>query len=132
MPDVVVHGAAMRAARVNPFAGEVLAQHGIVWSGRTPKHVDDVMAHPFDLAVSVSDHARDACPIFPKARAHVHWGLPDPATHTEPVDARRAFASVYVALSARVEALLALPLETMTPAALSDAAARIHAVSLAE
>lgn len=120
------------APRVNPFAEEVLAQHGIVWSGRTPKHVDDVMAHPFDLAITVCDNARDACPIFPNARAHVHWGLPDPADHTEPDEARRAFAIAFASLSARVDALLALPLESMTPAALSEAAARIHAASLAD
>lgn len=117
------------APRVNPFAEEVLALHGITWSGRTPKHVDDVMAHPFDLAVTVCDNARDACPIFPNARAHVHWGLPDPADHTEPEAARRAFATAYVSLAARVEALLALPLESMTPASLSEAAARIHAAA---
>lgn len=120
------------AVRVNPFAEEVLAKHGIEWSGRTPKHVDDVMAHPFDLAITVCDNARDACPIFPNARAHVHWGLPDPADRAEPDAARRAFAATYASLSARVEALLALPLEAMTPSALSDAAARIHAVAPAE
>jgi len=59
----------------------------------------------------------------------VHWGLPDPADHTEPEAARRAFSAAHASLSARVDALLALPLETMTPAALSEAAARIHATS---
>jgi arsenate reductase len=117
------------AARVNPFAEEVLAHHGITWSGRTPKHVDDVMAQPFDLAITVCDNARDACPIFPNARAHVHWGLPDPADHTEPEAARGAFAIAYASLSARVTALLALPLESMSPAELSAAAAQIHAGS---
>ena len=117
------------APRVNPFAEEVLANNGIAWSGRTPKHVDDVMAHPFDLAITVCDNARDACPIFPNARAHVHWGLSDPADHTEPEAARHAFAAAFEALSARVNALLAQPLEAMAPAALSAAAAQIHASS---
>jgi arsenate reductase len=114
------------APRVNPFAVEALAINGIEWTGRTPKHVDEVMAHPFDLAITVCDNARDACPIFPNARAHVHWGLPDPADHTEPEAARRAFADTFHALSKRVDALLALPLESLEPAALSAAAAHIH------
>ena len=114
------------APRVNPFAEEVLANNGITWSGRTPKHVDDVMAHPFDLAITVCDNARDACPIFPNARARAHWGLPDPADHTEPEAARRAFATAYASLAARVDALLALPLEAMSPSELSEAAAHIH------
>ena len=115
------------APRVNPYAVDVLAQHGITWEGRVPKHVDDVMTQPFDLAITVCDNARDACPIFPNAQAHVHWGLPDPADHTEPEAARGAFATAYAALSVRVTALLALPLESMSPAELSAAAAQIHA-----
>ena len=115
------------ASRVNPFAIEVLAAHGIAWGARTPKHVDDVMAHPFDLAITVCDNARDACPIFPNARAHVHWGLPDPADFEEPEAARRAFAQTFASLSARIDALLALPLASMSPAEISGAAAAIHA-----
>lgn len=117
------------ATRVNPFAVEALAAHGIAWDGRVPQHVDAVLAQPYDLAITVCDNARDACPIFPNARAHVHWGLPDPAEHTEPAAARHAFAATFAALSARVDALLALPLESMSPAAVSDAAARIHAAA---
>lgn len=118
------------APRVNPFAVETLAAHGIEWTERTPKHVDDMLSQPFDLAITVCDNARDACPIFPNANARVHWGLPDPADHTEPDAARAAFAQTYASLSARVDALLALPLERMTPAAVSEAAAAIHATSL--
>jgi arsenate reductase len=56
----------------------------------------------------------------------VHWGLPDPADHTEPAAARAAFAEAYAALRGRVEALLALPLETMAPAEVVAAATEIH------
>lgn len=115
------------APRVNPFAVEVLATHGIEWVGRIPKHVDEMMTQSFDLAITVCDNARDACPIFPNARAHVHWGLPDPADFEEPEAARRAFAMAFDALSARVDALLALPLSEMSPAAIREAAATIHA-----
>lgn len=115
------------ASRVNPFAIEVLAANGIAWGERIPKHVDEVMAHPFDLAITVCDNARDACPIFPNARAHVHWGLPDPADFVEPDAARQAFSAAFEALSTRVDALLALPLSEMSPAAISEAAAAIHA-----
>jgi arsenate reductase len=115
------------APRVNPFAIEVLAANGIEWGAGAPKHVDAMMSHPFDLAVTVCDNARDACPIFPNARAHVHWGLPDPADFAEPDAARRAFAETFAALSARVDDLLALPLASMSPSDISEAAAAIHA-----
>ncbi|GLC28319.1 arsenate reductase ArsC [Roseisolibacter agri] len=115
-------------ARVNPYAVEVLAAHGITWEGRTPQHVDAFAGERFDLVVTVCDDARDACPYFPNARAQVHWGLPDPADASTPDDARRAFAATYEALAARVDALLALPLETLDADALRERAQAVHAV----
>lgn len=114
------------AARVNPYAVEVLEAHGITWRARAPKSIGDIAGERFDLAITVCDNARDACPYFPGAAAQVHWGLPDPADETEPDDARRAFADTYDAIEARVDALLALPLETMEPAELVRRAAAIH------
>ncbi|NUO65356.1 MAG: arsenate reductase ArsC [Gemmatimonadaceae bacterium] len=114
------------AARINPYAVEVLREHGIEWEGRLPKSVDDIAGERFDLVITVCDNARDACPIFPGAAAQVHWGLPDPAEETESSAARRAFAATYDALVERVDTLLALPLETLDAAALREQAQAIH------
>ena len=114
------------AARVNPLAVEVLRDHGIAWEGRTPKSIDDVSGERFDLVITVCDSARDACPFFPGAHAQVHWGLPDPADETDPEAARRAFRETFEALSVRVDALLALPLERLDAAALRERAAAVH------
>ncbi|MCU0634811.1 MAG: arsenate reductase ArsC [Gemmatimonadaceae bacterium] len=114
------------ATRVNPYAVEVLAWHGIAWDTRTPQSIDAVVAHRFDLVITVCDNARDACPALPGARVRVHWGLPDPADEQDPAAARRAFGETYAALERRVEALLALPLETLDAAALRERVQRIH------
>lgn len=114
------------AARVNPYAVEVLREHGIAWEGRRPRSIDDVAAKRFDLVITVCDNARNACPYFPGAHAQVHWGLPDPADETDPAAARRAFNATYDALATRVDALLALPLERLDPAALRQRAQDVH------
>ncbi len=114
------------AARVNPYAIEVLREHGIIWEGHTPKSIDDVAGLQFDLVITVCDNARDACPFFPGAGAQVHWGLRDPAEETEPIRAWRAFEETYAALAERVEALLALPLESLTAEALRETAQSVH------
>ncbi|HET7189637.1 MAG TPA: arsenate reductase ArsC [Gemmatimonadaceae bacterium] len=114
------------AARVNPYAVEVLRAHGLAWDGRSPKSVDDVAGQRFDLVITVCDNARDACPFFPGAHAQVHWGLPDPADATDPVEARARFAETYDALLPRVRALLALPLESLEPAELRRHAQAVH------
>jgi len=115
------------APKVNPYAVEVLATEGIAWEGRVPKTIDEVAGQRFDLVITVCDNARDACPFFAGASAQVHWGLPDPADEATPEAARRAFRETFAALSARVDALLSLPLETLDAASLADAATRIHA-----
>jgi arsenate reductase len=114
------------AARVNRYAVEILAAHGIEWQGRTPRGIGDLAGERFDLVITVCDDARDACPYFPGARAQVHWGLPDPALESDPEAARRAFAATYAALDERVERLLALPLETLAPEAIAERARAIH------
>lgn len=114
------------ATRVNPYAVETLAFHGIAWEGRVPKSIDDVAGEPFDLVITVCDNAREACPYFAGASSQVHWGLPDPADVDSPEAARRAFAATYEALVDRVGALLSLPLQTISPSDLAGAAARIH------
>ena len=114
------------APRVNPYAVQTLAAHGIQLDGRTPKSIDDVAGEAFELVITVCDNAHEACPYFPGARAQVHWGLPDPAEETEPAAARHAFAATFDALSRRVDALLALPLESLDAAALRSAAQAVH------
>lgn len=119
------------ASRVHPYAIEVLREHGIDWEGRTPKSIDDVAGEHFDLVITVCDNARDACPYFPGAGAQVHWGLPDPAEVTDSAAARRAFRETYFALAARVDALLALPLEHLGRAELAERAQAIAVTPLA-
>jgi len=114
------------AARVNPWAVEALAAHGIGWQARAPRAIGDLAGERFDLVITVCDDARDACPYFPGAGAQVHWGLPDPALESEPEAARRAFAATYDALDVRIERLLALPLETLAPDAIGARAQAIH------
>lgn len=115
------------AARVNPYAVETLAAHGIAWEGRVPKRLDEVEGVAYDLVITVCDNAAEACPFFPGAVAQVHWGLPDPAEEKERDAALRAFEETYQALDARMARLLALPIEGMEVEELVRVAGEIHA-----
>ncbi|HEX8726248.1 MAG TPA: arsenate reductase ArsC [Gemmatimonadaceae bacterium] len=106
------------AERVNPGAVEVLGMHGIDWSGRRPKTIDEIQHDPWDLVITVCDNAKETCPVFPGHPAFAHWGMPDPAA-VEPAEARaRAFRETYQVLSRRIDLLLALPLEKLEQHAL--------------
>lgn len=121
------------AGRVNPVAIETLEHHGVPLpeGGGRSKSWDEFAAPgapALDLIITVcASAAGEACPVWPGHPATAHWGIPDPA-HVEPLAARRAaFEVAYGQLEARIRALLALPLETMSPAERKAAATRIHA-----
>ncbi len=115
---------------VNPVALETLAKHGVPCAGARSKSWDEFAvssAPTFDFIFTVCGNAaQEACPVWPGHPATAHWGIPDPA-HVEPLEARRAaFEDAYQSLKTRIEAFLALPLETMTPEKSVLAARRIH------
>lgn len=118
---------------VNPVALETLAKHGVPQEGARSKSWDEFGPNgvspslTFDFIFTVCGNAAaEPCPIWPGHPTTAHWGIPDPA-HVEPIDARReAFEEAYQSLKKRIEAFLALPLETMSRADVLAAARRIH------
>lgn len=112
---VVARSAGLRPARhVNPLAIETLKQFGVGWAGRSPQGLDQFVPEPWDLVVTVCDHAKESCPVFPNAATHLHWGMPDPAAAEGDDDARRAaFRETYLLLTRRIDLLLAFPLERL-------------------
>ena len=120
---------------VNPVALETLARHGIPCAGARSKSWDEFAAPgapEFDFIFTVcTNAANETCPVWPGHPSTAHWALPDPA-HVEPIEARReAFEIAYQSLRRRIEAFLALPLETMGREESALVARRIHAENLA-
>lgn len=116
---------------VNPVALETLAKHGVPHAGACSKSWDEFAAPSaptIDFIFTVCGNAAaEPCPVWPGHPTTAHWGIPDPA-HVEPMEARReAFEEAYQSLKKRIEAFLALPLETMTPQEATQAARQIHA-----
>lgn len=102
------------AARVNPFAVQVLAEAGIDWSGRTPKGLDGLDGQKWDFVITVCDRAKEACPIFPGQPIMAHWGMPDPAEVAGDDEVKlRAFRETFTVLSRRFDLLLALPTDKL-------------------
>jgi protein-tyrosine-phosphatase len=109
------HSAGSRpAAQVNPFAIEVLREHGISWAGHAPRSVDGLEREHWDFVVTVCDRAKEACPIFPGQPILAHWGMPDPAEVEGDLSTKQAaFRDAFVLLSRRIDLLVALPLEKL-------------------
>jgi arsenate reductase len=110
---VVASAGSKPAARVNPFAIDVLRESGIDWTNRTPKGLDDVAEQRWDFVITVCDRAREACPIFPGTPVLAHWGMPDPAEVEDEQARRIAFADTLTTLARRIDLFLALPTEKL-------------------
>ena len=85
-----VHSAGVEASEVDPRAVKVMNEIGIDISGQYSKKMDAYRGTLFDLAVTVCDKAKEACPICqvslkapataPAAKKTIHKTFKDPAT----------------------------------------------------
>ena len=118
------------SGRVNPVALETLEKHGVPLPEARSKSWDEFAtpgAPVIDFIFTVcASAAGETCPIWPGHPTTAHWGIADPA-HIEPLAARQvAFEDAYRELKQRIEAFVALPLESMSTAEIAAAARRIH------
>jgi arsenate reductase (thioredoxin) len=64
---------------VNPHAQALLQKRGLWREEYHSKVIESVLDTPFDLVVTVCDHAKETCPMFPKALKSIHIGFDDPS-----------------------------------------------------
>lgn len=65
--------------KLNPLAVRAMAEVGIDIASQESKGIGCLVGIGFDAAVTVCDHARDTCPVFPGADRQLHWSFDDPA-----------------------------------------------------
>ncbi|WP_419771272.1 MAG: arsenate reductase ArsC [Candidatus Marinarcus sp.] len=66
------------SGKVNVNAQKLLEQKGIWKKEYHSKTLDKVIDNAYDLVVTVCDHAKEACPMFPKKVQVLHVGFEDP------------------------------------------------------
>ena len=81
------YSAGVNPSRVNPRASQVMSELGIDISRQRSKSVNEFLQRDdLDLVITVCDHARGTCPIFPGTVERIHMGFPDPAPYTDESD----------------------------------------------
>ncbi len=75
---VEVWSAGVIAAGLDPRAVQVMREAGVDISSHRSKHVNELLAIPFDRVITVCDHAAEVCPIFPGKVRMMHHGFADP------------------------------------------------------
>jgi arsenate reductase (thioredoxin) len=66
------------SGKVNANAKKVLERYNIWKDKYYSKTLDKVLDIDFDLVVTVCDHAKESCPMFPKSVNKIHVGFSDP------------------------------------------------------
>ena len=106
------------AGKVNPYALELLEKNRLPTAGLRSKNWDEFAragAPKLDFVFTVCDNAAgETCPVWPGQPITAHWGVADPAA-VQGTDAekRKAFLRAFTELSARINLLLALPVDKL-------------------
>lgn len=74
-----VFSAGTKPSQVRPEAIEVMKELGIDISGQRSKGVEEFAGEQFDYVLTVCDHAKEICPVFPGAGKMLHHSFEDPA-----------------------------------------------------
>jgi arsenate reductase len=102
-----VSSAGTNPKELNPYTIRVLGELGIDWSAAESKSLQGFLDQSFEYVVTVCDHARQVCPVFPGGGTRLHWDLEDPAEATGTDEQRlAAFRATRDDLTARVTAFV--------------------------
>jgi len=78
--DVIApYSAGIEPDKLNPRAAKVMAEAGIDISGHRSKPIDELKDILFDYVITLCDHAKEYCPIFPGSAKKAHRGFDDPS-----------------------------------------------------
>lgn len=71
---------------VNLYVFQVMVEIGVGISSHRSKDVDEFLGMGLNYVVTVCDHAKQICPLFPGGKKVIHRGFEDPAAFTSGED----------------------------------------------
>ena len=75
-PISVIGAGVSNDGTINQHAMKALEEEGINTQNLKPRMLEEVMHQPFDLVVTLCDHSRENCPVFPYSVSTIHMGFP--------------------------------------------------------
>jgi len=79
LPDAlevkIVGAGVLQDGVINQSAIKALEEEGIDITQLHRRELEEVMEMPFDLVITLCDHSKEHCPVFPYAVATIHMGV---------------------------------------------------------
>lgn len=95
VPEMQVFCAGDIQQELDPIVREMMKDVGLDVASRVDYSMTELEAVPFDIVVTLCDHAKEICPTFPGSPPRIHWSLLDPGKQDSvPPEKRRAMFCV--------------------------------------
>jgi len=104
--QIDVWSAGIEVHGLNPYAVKVMAEAGVDISKHQSKLVKDVIDIPFDYVITVCDHARESCPVFPLSVKKFHKSFDDPPALARSVKSEKEKLEIYRRVRDEIKALV--------------------------
>jgi len=73
-----IYSAGTSPSKVHPNAICVMKEINIDISNHTSDGIDCYIDIAMDIVITVCDHAKQNCPVFPKSNKQLHWDIVEP------------------------------------------------------
>jgi arsenate reductase len=103
---IKVWSAGIETHGLDPRAVRVMAEAGVNISGHWSKHVREVLDIPFDAVITVCDHARESCPVFPGKVKQIHRNFDDPPSLASDAKSEEEALEIYRRVRDRIRAFV--------------------------
>jgi len=80
------YSAGLETHGLNSNAVQVMAEAGVDISNQKSENINDLLDIPFDVVITVCNHAHETCPLFPANARVVHVGFDDPPKLTKNIE----------------------------------------------
>jgi PAS domain S-box-containing protein len=91
---------------LHPLVAKVMEEAGVSLDNSEVFALEKIQYQPFDVVVTLCNHANEICPTFPGSPARIHWPMKDPAkADSGEAGARQAFREVRDEIRLRVDSL---------------------------
>ncbi len=101
-----VFSAGLLPSYVRPHAIAVMHELGIDISHHRSKSLNEFRDARFDYVITVCDHAKERCPVFPGPVKRIHWSIDDPVGFGPEAAQLDAFRSARDELQKRLQAFI--------------------------